>query len=262
MDENLEGQSGPKMNLHGGAEPEMDSDEGGVATSWAERKADIHHLCEDSSGAERAGGDAREGPIGNDERKEGGGQKQKRRQGRTQCRGLMHLEEMGPVAITSHLESLSAWLIHCLRKLRHPGTEAIPLIEIYGPTVLVERGAVVAFNVIDWKMDHVSPSLIKMMANRERIALSVGFLIKRKDNAAVQASGKLMQVKMLMSKSLADGGKAAAAAAAEKEVVSMIEVVYITLGLVSCFEDVFRLWEFIAQFLDPDFFYEEQRAHS
>lgn len=71
------------------------------------------------------------------------------------------------------------WLINALLKLQHPGQNERPgtnLVHIYGPEVLFDRGASVAFNVFDWNGMPVKPELVQRLADRNNISLGLGTL--------------------------------------------------------------------------------------
>eukprot|EP00850_Spirogloea_muscicola_P014376 SM000103S09468 [mRNA] locus=s103:16656:21775:- [translate_table: standard] len=216
------------------------------------------------------------------------------------CRGLEHvqlLHSLGATLIHRRLDDLTDWLLTFLKKLRHPGIEGRPLVEIYGPPSIHGRGAVVAFNIVDWKWDYVPPTLVQLLADRINISLSTGYLW-RPDSVAADTSG---QAGAALTASVAagaahrldekaassgllfqaarlkiGGGQAAARSAAAAAAVvtpaprpavstnyqsttipGTLPVVSVSLGLVTNFDDVYRVWSFIAKFLDASFIHKE-----
>eukprot|EP00850_Spirogloea_muscicola_P019015 SM000181S03540 [mRNA] locus=s181:72477:78627:- [translate_table: standard] len=214
------------------------------------------------------------------------------------CRGLEHvqlLHSLGATLIHRRLDDLTDWLLTFLKKLRHPGIEGRPLVEIYGPPSIHGRGAVVAFNIVDWKWDYVPPTLVQLLADRINISLSTGYLW-RPDSVAADTSGQAgaastpsvaastghrLEEKAASSGSLFQqarlkigGGQSAARSAAAAVVTAAprpavstnyqstaipgtLPVVSVSLGLVTNFDDVYRVWSFIAKFLDASFIHKE-----
>ncbi|KAB2610548.1 WRKY transcription factor 7 [Pyrus ussuriensis x Pyrus communis] len=80
-------------------------------------------------------------------------------------------------AATSFMSSLTGDSdSKAIEKLKHPNSEGIPLVKIYGPKIKFDRGPALAFNVYDWKGEKVEPILIQKLADRNNISLSYGFL--------------------------------------------------------------------------------------
>jgi len=61
--------------------------------------------------------------------------------------GFALLESVGMPRLTAHVRALTARLLEGLTSLRHDG--GAPLVRIYGPLSMVDRGGTVAFNVLD-----------------------------------------------------------------------------------------------------------------
>ncbi|KAK4759102.1 hypothetical protein SAY87_020403 [Trapa incisa] len=163
------------------------------------------------------------------------------------CRHLDHINELGLNKTSSRLRFLINWLVASLLQLRLPGGKngnenEENLVYIYGPKVKYERGASVAFNIRDpIKKGLVSPEQVQKLAEREGISLGIGFL---SHTQVFESSGhpqnSLPQV-------------FASASQVGKNILVRIEVVTASLGFLTNFEDVYRLWAFVAKFLNPDF---------
>ncbi|XP_047947664.1 molybdenum cofactor sulfurase-like [Salvia hispanica] len=149
--------------------------------------------------------------------------------------GLDEADELGLVRISGRVRCLVNWVVHALQKLRHPGEGGLALVEVYGPGVRVDRGGAVAFNVCDWKGERVEPGLVQKLADRSNISLGVGFLsnIWFGDERRKKTKTKTKRR-------------------------SGVGVVTASLGMLSDFEDVYRLWAFVARFLDADFVEKEK----
>ncbi|CAN0865252.1 Molybdenum cofactor sulfurase [Linum grandiflorum] len=170
------------------------------------------------------------------------GRLSKMREGRratsiVECRGLDQVDSLGLTEITNR----GRWLVNALTKLKHPTkSQEIPLVRIYGPKVKFDRGPAMAFNVFDWKGAKIEPSMVQKLADRNNISLSYGFLHHISFSDKYEAE----KAAVLETK----GGSSS-----DKKKDKGIAVVTIALGFLSNFEDAYRLWAFIAQFLDADF---------
>ncbi|KAG2316960.1 hypothetical protein Bca4012_067849 [Brassica carinata] len=159
------------------------------------------------------------------------------------CRHIDHVNMLGLNKTTSRLRYLINWLVTSLLQLRLPssdaGGEQKNLVQIYGPKIKYERGSSVAFNVRDLKSGMVHPEIVQKLAEREGISLGIGYLshIKIIDSSRREDSSSWKQVD--------PNGKS-------NEFIR-VEVVTASLGFLTNFEDVYRLWKFVAKFLSPGF---------
>ncbi|KHN49089.1 hypothetical protein glysoja_045580 [Glycine soja] len=124
--------------------------------------------------------------------------------------------------ITNRTRYLINWLVNSMMKLKHPNAEGVPLVKIYGPKVKFDRGPALAFNVFDWKGEKVEPVLVQKLADRNNISLRVT-TNKKKDRDELG-----------------------------------VTVVTAALSFLANFEDVYKLWTFVARFLDADFVEKER----
>lgn len=160
------------------------------------------------------------------------------------CKGLDQVDSLGLTMVTCRARYLINWLVNALMKLKHPNTENVSLVKIYGPKIKFDRGPALAFNVFDWKGEKVEPVLVQKLADRKNISISYGFLHQivfldkyQKEKDQVIERKASAEEKRRDSKSDHMG----------------ITVVTASLGFLANFEDVYRLWSFVAQFLDADF---------
>eukprot|EP00850_Spirogloea_muscicola_P014553 SM000105S13898 [mRNA] locus=s105:317054:324092:+ [translate_table: standard] len=82
------------------------------------------------------------------------------------------LQPQSDPALQRRVTVLMDWLLASLQKLHHPGIESERLVRIYGPPTSRGRGAVLAFNIIDWKWDCISPALVQSLARQAGICVS------------------------------------------------------------------------------------------
>ncbi|KAK4797414.1 hypothetical protein SAY86_029740 [Trapa natans] len=185
------------------------------------------------------------------------GQDWRRREPEVICRYLDHVNMLGLNKTTSRLRYLINWLVTSLLQLRIPapdGSSGLPLIQIYGPKIKYERGGSVAFNVRDCsgKASWVPPEVVQRLADKHGISLGIGIL----SHIRVVDSPKLQQQQhggtpdpdsMTLWKPVGSG-KAGA-----KNLFFRMDVVTASLGFLTNFEDVYKMWAFVGKFLNPTF---------
>ncbi|KAF3433050.1 hypothetical protein FNV43_RR24152 [Rhamnella rubrinervis] len=169
-----------------------------------------------------------------------------------ECRSLDHVDSLGMILIANRSRYLINWLVNSLLKLEHPNEDGIRLVRIYGPKVKFDRGPALAFNIYDWKGEKVEPVLVQKLADRSSISLSYGFLhhIYFSDKYA-EEKGRVLERREI-------GAKRTTASGLKEKSDLGITVVTAALGFLANFEDTYRLWAFVAQFLDADFVEKER----
>ncbi|GMH06435.1 hypothetical protein Nepgr_008275 [Nepenthes gracilis] len=167
------------------------------------------------------------------------------------CRHLDHVNMLGLNKTTSRLRFLINWLVTSLLQLRlcgPDGNNTVPLVQIYGPKIKYERGAAVAFNMRDTNRGLVNPEVVQKLAEAHGISLGVGILshIRILDDRRHQ-HGTLNIEDTTLCRPMMNGchnGKSG---------FFRVEVVTASLGFLTNFEDVYRLWAFVSKFLNPAF---------
>jgi selenocysteine lyase/cysteine desulfurase len=176
------------------------------------------------------------------------------------CRHLDHVNMHGLSRTTLRLRFLINWLVTSLLQLRLPDSgdgEGLPLVYIYGPKIKYERGAAVAFNIKDCSTGTslINPETVLKLAEKEGLSLGVGFLshIRVADN---QKNGT---ADVGLSSSLCrPASNSRREKKNSKNAIIGIEVITASLGFLTNFEDVYRLWAFVAKFLDFSFLGQER----
>ncbi|KEH31697.1 putative molybdenum cofactor sulfurtransferase [Medicago truncatula] len=171
-----------------------------------------------------------------------------------ECRGLDHADSVGLIVISTRTRYLINWLVNALMSLQHPHDEnRFSLIRIYGPKINSHRGPTVAFNIFDWKGEKIDPTLVQKLADRNNISLSrsclknIKFLDRNQEERELALETKTNEVeKFGISKKKSGSNE------------SRILVLTATLGFLTNFEDVYRLWTFVSRFLDADFVEKER----
>ncbi|KAG4923903.1 hypothetical protein JHK87_049443 [Glycine soja] len=169
-----------------------------------------------------------------------------------ECRCLDQVDSLGLIMITNRTRYLINWLVNSMMKLKHPNAEGVPLVKIYGPKVKFDRGPALAFNVFDWKGEKVEPVLVQKLADRNNISLSYGFLhhVWFADKYE-EDKGKVLQTKE---------GRVQGVTTNKKKDRDELGVTVVTaaLSFLANFKDVYKLWTFVARFLDADFVEKER----
>lgn len=179
------------------------------------------------------------------------GQESDRREPEIACRHLDHINMLGLNKTTLRLRYLINWLVTSLLQIRFPGSngeDSSRLVRIYGPKIKYERGAAVAFNVRDRNRGLVSPEIVQKLAESHGISLGIGILshIRILDNPKQQQRSLSLDDTTLckpMENGKYDG----------RSGYVRVEVVTASLGFLTNFDDVYKLWAFVAKFLDPAF---------
>ena len=86
--------------------------------------------------------------------------------------GLKHLEAIGYDVIKERVRSLTGWLLENLTSMKH--SSGVPLVRVYGPTSLVERGGAVTVNFYDENNQPLDHRYIEQRANEANISLRTG----------------------------------------------------------------------------------------
>lgn len=135
--------------------------------------------------------------------------------------------------------------MNALLRLEHPVTEKrVPLVRIYGPRVTFERSHALSFNVFDWKGERIEPMLVQKLADRMGISLSYGFLKNISvPNHPAREVEKVVEIQGMEIRKGKEGKMC---------------VVSGSLGFLTDFGDVYRVWAFVSRFLDADFVEKER----
>jgi selenocysteine lyase/cysteine desulfurase len=158
--------------------------------------------------------------------------------------GLEFLEQVGIEVIHSRVECLTSWLLQQLTGLRH--ANGMPLVHVYGPLDMHERGGTVTLNFYDPRGNFIDHRRVESAANAVNISLRSGCFCNP------------------------GGGELALGISAEELAACFINhtrqftidefrrcidskstgAVRVSLGIASTFSDVFRFIKFAQTFLD------------
>ncbi|KAL6551689.1 hypothetical protein OROGR_007843 [Orobanche gracilis] len=182
----------------------------------------------------------------------GDGQDSDRGEPEITCRHLDHINMLGLNKTTSRLRFLINWLVTSLLQLRLPGPngkDRAPLVHIYGPKIKYERGAAVAFNVRGRNRGLISPEVVQKLGESHGISLAVGILshIRILDSPKHHQRGGLSLDDTTLCKPMENGRHDG------NRGFIRVEVVTASLSFLTNFDDVYKMWAFVAKFLDPGF---------
>ncbi|MFO1337175.1 MAG: aminotransferase class V-fold PLP-dependent enzyme [Burkholderiaceae bacterium] len=161
--------------------------------------------------------------------------------------GLRHLQQVGIERIQARVHSLTGWLIAQLLALRHGNGR--PMVRLYGPATMAERGGTVTMNFYDPAGHLVDYRRIEELASQQGISLRTGCFcnpgagetaegIDEADlRDGVAEAGAQISLPRFLQHLQQHGGKSAGA-------------IRVSLGLASNFADVARFMAFAAGFLD------------
>ncbi|KAE8674000.1 hypothetical protein F3Y22_tig00111769pilonHSYRG00243 [Hibiscus syriacus] len=185
----------------------------------------------------------------NSDGEHGDGQDWERREPEITCRHLDHINMLGLNKTTLRLRFLINWLVTSLLQLKlanSDGDGRVNLVHIYGPKIKYERGAAVAFNVRDRNQGLINPEVVMKLAEREGISLGIGFLnhIRILDSPRQQPAASNLEDTVLCRPMKNDQHNG-------KSGFIRVEVVTASLSFLTNFEDVYKLWAFVAKFLNP-----------
>ena len=161
--------------------------------------------------------------------------------------GLRHLQQVGIDVIHTRVHCLTGWLITQLLALRHGNGR--PMVRLYGPANMAQRGGTVTMNFYDPEGHLVDYRRIEELAAQDSISLRTGCfcnpgagetaegLVEDDLRAAMADVGTQINLPRLLEFLQRRGGKSAGA-------------IRVSLGLASNLADVERFLAFAAGFRD------------
>ena len=86
--------------------------------------------------------------------------------------GLKHVAAVGVDKVHARVACLTGWMLEDLISIRHGNGS--PLVKVYGPTDMIDRGGTVAINFYDPNGDLIDHRRVEALAGSERISLRTG----------------------------------------------------------------------------------------
>ncbi len=157
--------------------------------------------------------------------------------------GLKHLNAIGIQTVHERVSCLTDWLIKNLLELRHSNN--VPVVEIYGPRNIKQRGGTIALNFRDPDGKTFDFHVIEVAAGTFNISLRTGCFCN--PGAGEIAFG-------LTKKDMTECFDHEERASFEQCILNVkgktAGAVRVSLGLVTNFSDVYRFLQFVKTFLD------------
>jgi selenocysteine lyase/cysteine desulfurase len=157
--------------------------------------------------------------------------------------GFALLGEVGPARLASRIAGLTAHLLAGLGALRHGG--GAPVVRLYGPATVADRGGTVAFNVCDARGEPVPYPVVEARARDAGVALRGGCFC---NPGAAEAAFALPPV--ALAACLADSGAAFSPARLAACLGRTVGAVRLSLGLANHRRDIDRAVAVVASFAD------------
>ena len=160
--------------------------------------------------------------------------------------GLKYIAKIGIDTIHKRVECLTNWLLEKMSALRH--SNGAPLVHIYGPTNMNNRGGTIAFNFDDPDGEHLDYRQIEALASQAKISLRTGCFcnpgtgeivhnLTRDDMAQAFSQPSSLSFEDFYTLARTSFGKNPS-------------TIRISVGLASNFADVFRFMTFAQTFID------------
>jgi molybdenum cofactor sulfurtransferase len=160
--------------------------------------------------------------------------------------GLRHIAKIGIDTIHERVVCLTGWLLEQMTALHH--SNGTPLLEIYGPTNLEDRGGTITFNLNDPNNHRFDFRRIEYLANQAKISLRTGCFcnpgtgeiahnMTREEMARFFDSPTPISFEQLYETAQATSGKHPSS-------------IRISLGVASNFADVYHLIDFLQKLID------------
>lgn len=86
--------------------------------------------------------------------------------------GLKHISHVGYDKIHTRVNCLTGWMLKNLTSLIHSNGK--PLVKIYGPLDMVDRGGTIALNFFDQRGHFIDHMVVEERANRKNISIRTG----------------------------------------------------------------------------------------
>lgn len=122
------------------------------------------------------------------------------------------------------------------------------LVQIYGPKIKYERGAAVAFNIRDKNGHIINPELVQKLAERNGLSVGIGFL----SHIRIMENQRPLQ-KLLDAENMSLCGPISDDHHNMKNPTVRVQVITASLGFLTNFDDGYKMWAFVAKFINPFF---------
>ncbi len=161
--------------------------------------------------------------------------------------GLRHIEAIGIDVIHERVAALTGWLLGAMTAARH-GNGA-PLVRIFGPTTLAQRGGTIAFYLCDPSGEPFDVRRVETLAGAANISLRTGCFCNPGDGEIAHDLRREEMAQCFVGQqapvSYTEFFRTLHAATGKTPAT-----IRVSLGLVSNFADVYRFMGFVDEFCD------------
>jgi selenocysteine lyase/cysteine desulfurase len=160
--------------------------------------------------------------------------------------GLRHITKVGIGTIHERVSCLTGWLLDQMSTIRHSNGK--PLVKIFGPTNMVERGGTISFSLDDPNGKRLDYRKVEALANRENISLRTGCFCNPGTgeivhNLTLEEMAQVFNRSEPMSfDNFFDW--------AHREFGRNPSTIRISVGIATNFADIYRFMNFVAGFID------------
>jgi len=160
--------------------------------------------------------------------------------------GLRHITKIGIGTIHERVSCLTGWLLDQMTTLQH--SNGTPLVKIFGPTNMIDRGGTIAFTLYDPAGDLLDFRIIEALANRENISLRTGcFCNPGTGETAHNLTKEVMAQAFAKPVGMSFNDFADWAYTQHGRSASSIRI---SVGIATNFADIYRFMKFLASFRD------------
>lgn len=160
--------------------------------------------------------------------------------------GLRHIAKIGIGTIHERVSCLTGWLLEQMSSLHH--SNGVPLVQIYGPIDMVDRGGTIAFSLDDPEGHRLDYRKVEALANRENISLRTGCFcnpgtgeivhnLRREEMEQAFNRSEAMSFDYFFDWARREHGRNPS-------------TIRISVGIASNFSDIYRFMNFLAKFTD------------
>ncbi|HYJ32145.1 MAG TPA: aminotransferase class V-fold PLP-dependent enzyme [Candidatus Binatia bacterium] len=161
--------------------------------------------------------------------------------------GLEHLEQVGIDRVHERVRCLTGFLLEGVEALKH--SNGRPVVRVHGPTTLDDRGATVAFNVIDRNGVPLDIADVEERAGRAGISLRSGCFCNPGVGEVIYGLTAEQIEDLFREEGLTFDGMRARVREKWGQEVGATRA---SLGVATNFADVFRFLQFLQEFRDHD----------
>ncbi|KAH7431126.1 hypothetical protein KP509_08G030900 [Ceratopteris richardii] len=169
------------------------------------------------------------------------------------CKGLDLADMLGYRRIAVRLRCLAHWLISSLARLRHSSPGHLRLVKFYRKMSMADWSSTVALSLCDPYGNAFDLKRVQLLADRSNISIRTGvvegsFTMEISDRHQNHQDHRFGCIELSSHNCLSDDAIIQ---------IREVPVLYISIGFLNNFSDVYKIWHFICKFLDPLFVEEE-----